>query len=142
MATILVVRDVLGPSGDRLAAGGHFIDESDFARWASAGWRLPLGAPIPPPVVAPMPQQVKGPADVLPWVFDWHEWLRGGDQIVSSTFIAEPGITISGATHDFTTATVTVSGGTIGQTYIITNEITTSHGLAEEHSFVAVIVQR
>lgn len=51
MATILVVRDVLGPSGEHLTQQGHFIDDSDLDEWTAAGWRLPLGAPeIPIPV--------------------------------------------------------------------------------------------
>lgn len=48
MATILVVRDVLGPSGEHLTQQGHFIDDSDLDEWTAAGWRLPLGAPDAP----------------------------------------------------------------------------------------------
>lgn len=55
----------------------------------------------------------KDPDATLDYSFDWAAWLAlVGDNIASVEFIADPSLTVENISHDDTTATVWLSGGT------------------------------
>jgi hypothetical protein len=73
--------------------------------------------------------KTKRAAEVLDYTFDWltKEWLESDETIATSSWVASDGITVDTDTNTTTTTTVWVSGGTSGQTYKLTNTITTSN---------------
>lgn len=86
----------------------------------------------------------KPPSDVLDYVFDWSAWLaKYGDTISASSMAVSPsGLTITSPAASFTAtyATVWASSGTIGQTYVVSNTITTAAGRVRTRS-IKIIVQ-
>lgn len=87
---------------------------------------------------------VKDPDATLDYTIDWARWMDTSDFISSSTWIAESGITIVPASESFTntTTTVFISGGSPGQTYKITNRITTNGNRIDERSFELRVRER
>jgi hypothetical protein len=77
---------------------------------------------------------VKDPDEVLDYVRDWSAVLVGGDTIATSTWTPETGITVNSSSHDDTTATVWISGGTLGADYGVLNRITTTAGRTLDHT--------
>lgn len=91
----------------------------------------------------------KDPAETTDWVFDWSSWLATGETLSSSSFSAAAGITMADGTngapapsHDGTTATLWLIGGTDGQRYKVSNTITTSAGRTSERSIVIWVTVR
>lgn len=80
----------------------------------------------------------KDPDAVLDYTVDWSAWLQAGETITASQWITPDGITQgSGAqapSNTTTTATVWLLAGTLGQTYIVTNRVTTSDGRVDDRS--------
>ncbi len=74
-------------------------------------------------------QKTKGEGDQLDWGFDWvaKGWLDTGELIVSSSWSASTGITILTSSNTTTTTTIWLSGGTAGETYVLTNTVTTDN---------------
>jgi hypothetical protein len=74
------------------------------------------------------------PQAKLDYGFDWSTWLATGDTIATSTWAItslEGGTTtptLSQMTFDDTTTTVWVEGATAGDSYNLTNSITTIEG--------------
>lgn len=71
--------------------------------------------------------------EVESFTVDWNGGHPGpaldtGETISTSSFTAATGLTVDSSSNDGTTATVTLSGGTAGEAYKVTNEITTSAG--------------
>lgn len=83
----------------------------------------------------------KTPNASLDWVFDWTSWLAG-DTIEQSTITVPDGLTKGDDEHDNTTAQVWLSGGTLGQTYKVTNRIVTSQNRTDERSMRLHIADR
>lgn len=77
----------------------------------------------------------------LDYKVSWSAWL-GTDVIISSEWIASPGITINSNTFDDNTATVWLSGGDIGVNYDITNRITTLGGRTDERTIMVCIINK
>lgn len=74
---------------------------------------------------------VKAPEDILDFTWDWSTWLTQGDTISTFSFTAAVGLTIETtppSSNTTTTATVWIGGGTAGQSYTVTNQITTAGG--------------
>lgn len=78
----------------------------------------------------------KSPEATLDYKFDWSRWLPTGDTIATSSMTADTGLTVASDTHDTSTATVWLSGGTDGQNYDVVNEITTAGGRTDERTMV------
>jgi hypothetical protein len=76
----------------------------------------------------------KDPDATLDWNFDWQYWLDDGETITTSTFVVDPGLTVTTSSHTGTSSTVWVSGGRTGQIYKVTNHIVTSAGRIDERS--------
>lgn len=84
----------------------------------------------------------KDPAAVLPYRWDWSAWLEDGDTITAATLSVPAGITKQAETHDTTTATVWLSGGTAGTSYVVGCLIETADGLTDERSIRISVRQR
>jgi len=73
----------------------------------------------------------KDPNEVLDYLINWAGTeekpgrLVEGDAIASSTWIVPSGITKDSDTFDDETTTIWLSGGTLGETYELTNRIVT-----------------
>lgn len=90
----------------------------------------------------------KDPAAILDYVFDWRaatntndpdateDYLEVGETIASHTVTAETGITADSGTLGDTNSSVTVwlSGGTAGDTYDVTCQITTTSTRVDERT--------
>ena len=83
----------------------------------------------------------KDPNAVLSYTMKWSKWL-GSDTIATSTWVLEDGITNDTDANTATTATITLSGGTAGRNYTVTNRITTAAGLTEDRSWIFRVVER
>jgi hypothetical protein len=78
----------------------------------------------------------KTPLANLDYTVDWGDWLDGlNDAIVESNWVIPDGILLSAATSDTRTATGWLTGGEVGQDYLIINQITTADGRMTEKSF-------
>jgi hypothetical protein len=84
-----------------------------------------------------MPQNFDKDDDAtLDYAIDWGEWL-GSDTISQSTWEAEEGITIAtdpAPSSDGTRTTVWLSGGTVGESYDVTNHIVTAAGREDDRT--------
>ena len=79
---------------------------------------------------------------VLDFQLDWSTWLASGDTISTSTWTLETGITNDSDSSADTTTTITISSGTTGKTYEVTNAIVTTNGFDAERSFYLKIQDR
>lgn len=83
----------------------------------------------------------------LDYTFDWSLWLTGiSDTIVSElTSIAGDGVATIGSpvtTNTSTSVTVWVTGGTVGQQYLVTCKITTTGGRIDERTIAINVRDR
>lgn len=83
----------------------------------------------------------KDPNAVLDYTLDWTKWLDG-DTLSSATFTVPNGVTKDDESNDTTTATVWVSGGTAGTSYVIRCRVTTAAGRTEDRSFTLLVDDR
>ena len=83
----------------------------------------------------------KDPNAVLDYTIDWTRWLAG-DQVATSEWLVPTGLTKVADTKTASSATVWLSGGTAGQSYTVTNRITTTGGRAEDRSFTIRVEER
>lgn len=85
---------------------------------------------------------LKDPNAVLDYRHDWASWLASGETIATSIWsVAPAGLAVDSETETTTTATVWLSGGTVGQVYRVTNRITTNQGRTEERTIVIRVEQ-
>lgn len=82
---------------------------------------------------------MKDPTAILDYAVDWSAWLSG-DTIATSTWTVPTGLTL--VRLDFTPSqgVAWISGGTVGQTYFLTNTITTAAG-REDSRMITVLVE-
>jgi hypothetical protein len=83
----------------------------------------------------------KDPHAVLDYSVDWTRWLAG-DEIATSEWILAPGLTKASEANTPTKATVWLSGGEAGQSYSVTNRITTTGRRTEDRSFMIRVEER
>lgn len=76
----------------------------------------------------------KDPNAILDYTVDWTRWLNG-DAIATSEWTIPDGLTKVTDSRTSKTATVWLSSGGAGQSYTITNRITTTGGRTEDRSF-------
>lgn len=90
---------------------------------------------------------------VLDYTFDWKplthgvsgatsDWLATGETISSYTVTVETGLTKDSDSQADGIVTVWLSGGTVGTTYRVECEITTSAGRKDERSMWFRVAQR
>ncbi|MCC6389152.1 MAG: hypothetical protein IT167_01020 [Bryobacterales bacterium] len=83
----------------------------------------------------------KDPNAVLDYSVDWTRWLDG-DAIATSEWTVPAGLTKVNDTHTTKAATVWLSGGTVSQTYTVTNRITSTGSRTDDRSFDVKIAER
>jgi len=76
----------------------------------------------------------KDPDANLDYVFDWSSWLETGETISSHTITVDTGLTKGLDSELSGQVVVWLSGGTIGETYQVACEITTSLGRIDERT--------
>lgn len=94
----------------------------------------------------------KDPDEVLDYLVDWAGTeqkpgrLVAGDSIVTSTWIMpttpDSALIKDSDTHDDTTTTIWLSGGTLGAKYTLQNRVVTDDGRTMDKSMVITIVTR
>lgn len=90
-----------------------------------------------------MTNYLKDPDERLDYTVSWSDYLAVGETISSSSWTVPSGITqYQSATNTNTTATIWLSGGTHGEEYLVTNQITTSAGRIAERSLNIVVRNR
>ena len=85
---------------------------------------------------------IKDPDAVLDYSVDWSKWLAGDQIATSDWFVSDPALVAAGGSNTPTRATAWLSGGTAGQSYTVTNQITTSGGRTDERSFTIQVQER
>jgi hypothetical protein len=89
------------------------------------------------------PYLVRDPRSKLPISVDWSAWLtRENTTIASSSWTSDPGVTLESPGFTTTLASVIVSGGTAGATYVIRNTITCANGIVDSRSIRVVTRDR
>lgn len=88
-----------------------------------------------------MERKTKDPAATLDFGWLWAPWLAG-DTIVTSTWTVPADLTKVSESNTTTTATVWISGGTVGQVYTLVNHITTAAARQDERSMQIVVRDR
>ena len=84
---------------------------------------------------------LQDPSDNLDYTFDWTDWL-GGDTIVASSWVVTAGLNEGANANTTTSATVWLSGGTAGTSYVATNTIITAAARTANRSFNIDVVDR
>lgn len=75
------------------------------------------------------------PGADLDYSVNWMPWLDSGETIATSDWTASTGITLSrAAVVGSTMASVFAAGGVAGQSYVLTNTITTSAGRTDSRT--------
>lgn len=80
----------------------------------------------------------------LDYAIDWSAWLQSGETINASTWSVPDGITQATPEPSETdgVATIWLTGGTVGQNYMVTNHITTSMGREDDRSLFLRVTER
>lgn len=84
----------------------------------------------------------KDPEATLDYGFDWSEWLMSGEIIQISNWTVPIGITANETALGDSTTKIWLSGGAVGETYVIANKVTTSGGRVDERSFEVIVENR
>jgi hypothetical protein len=84
----------------------------------------------------------KDPNAVLDWSFNWSRWLAESEVISSAEIEVEDGLTKDSQSNTATTATVWLSGGTLGVTYQVTCRVTTNQGRTDERTIGIRVTDR
>ncbi len=85
---------------------------------------------------------VKDPNSVLRHAHDWADWLEGETITASNAFCSDPALVIDQVALVGTQVRFRVSGGVLGQTYIVTSRVTTSTGRSDDHSVRYTIAEK
>lgn len=70
--------------------------------------------------------KVKAPGATLDYGHDFTDWLTGVETILTSTWSASPGITLSSPAINGAITSTLIAGGTLGKRYTVTNTIATA----------------
>ena len=77
---------------------------------------------------------------VLDYSFDWSAWLAG-DQIEDFDVTVPDGLVRDSQSIGSNVVTVWLSGGTVGQSYRVRCQVTTTAGRTDERSILVNVVQ-
>lgn len=89
----------------------------------------------------PIARFKKDPDAVLDYSIDWSRWLAG-DSIISSTWVVPHGLTQVTNLFSPITITVWISGGTVGQSYLVVGQVTTAGGRTDERTIQIDVEER
>lgn len=81
------------------------------------------------------PRFIKDPAGTLDYSIDWADWL-GDDSISSSSWTVPSGLVLGTSQVSPTVATAWLGGGTVGDSYYVTNHIVTAAGRVDDRSLI------
>ncbi len=84
--------------------------------------------------------RIKDPDDITYHSWDWTTFLDG-ETISASVFTAQTGLTKDSESTAGAISTVWLSGGTQGESYKVSNQITTSSGRKKTQSFNMLIAE-
>lgn len=84
---------------------------------------------------------VKDPDAVLDYQINWLAWLDG-DSISASVWEVPTGITADSDSSTASTATVWLSSGTAGESYLVVNRITTDGGRTDDRSITISVAEK
>jgi hypothetical protein len=84
---------------------------------------------------------LKDPHAVLDYTIDWTRWL-GGDTIATSEWLVPAELTLAAHTKTISSTTIWLSSGTAGESYTVTNRISTDGGRTEDRSFTVRVEER
>jgi len=88
----------------------------------------------------------KDPDSVLDYSIDWSDWLPTGDTITSATMTQESthtaNLTVGSATILDGVVSSQISGGAVGNVYVIKNTIVTNEGLTDVRRFKIRVEKR
>lgn len=82
------------------------------------------------------PAPPKTPNEILDWGIKWDDWLYEGEEILSSIWYVPAGLVGGVETITPGITGITLSGGTLGKTYKLTNRITTLQRVGERSMFI------
>lgn len=89
---------------------------------------------------------LKHPDATLDYAVDWGADYLSGEALATSDWTIEPdepgGISLTGNIFDLLVATATVSGGTTGRIYRLTNHVTTTDGRDDSRSIMLRVEKR
>lgn len=90
---------------------------------------------------------VKDPDAILDYAFDWNnedkgQWLQTGETISSHTVTVETGLTKDSDSETGGIVTVWLSGGALGESYLVGCKIITNLGRTDERSAKIIINER
>lgn len=92
---------------------------------------------------------VKDPDEVIDYTVDWEAegWLATSETISASSWTVTPvdassPLTVDSDNNDTTTATAFLSAGNVGQSYRVTNEITTNQSRTGHKTVVVRVEER
>lgn len=83
----------------------------------------------------------KDPDAILDFSIDWTDWLAG-DTISTGTWIVQSGLTKVKSFYTTSKDTVFVSSGVAGQTYSLTNRITTANGRVNDETIYILVKEQ
>lgn len=81
------------------------------------------------------PRFIKDPSGTLDYSVDWTDWL-GADTIDSSSWTVPSGLVLGTSIAGTAVATAWIGGGTVGNSYYLTNQIVTAAGRVDERSLI------
>ena len=84
----------------------------------------------------------KTPYAVLSYEIDWSDWLPSGDTISAVTWTVPTGITKDSSSATTTATEITLSSGTLGETYDVVCKITTAGLLKDSRTLRFVIIEK
>ncbi len=86
----------------------------------------------------------KDPDAILDFGHDWSDWLTDSDDdtIATSEWIVPTGITEDSNTHDDTSTTIWLSGGTTGTVYSLVNRIVTVGSRTDDYTMKIKIKEK
>jgi hypothetical protein len=84
----------------------------------------------------------KDPDAILDYQWDWSEWLATGETITTAVITVPTGLTLDSQDDTTTTITAWLSGGTVGDGYQVTCEITTSASRTDDRSIYLICRER
>jgi len=87
------------------------------------------------------PDFLKDPDETVDYLFNWKAKLDG-DTIATSDFLLPDGLIEVSSSNTTTTATIFVSGGSVGSTYRVTNRVTTAGGRTYDRTYNVLVLER
>ena len=83
---------------------------------------------------------LKDPNATLPYAIDFTDWLD--TDTIDSVAWSAPGLTVASSSNTTLTATIWLSGGTVGKVYPVRCRVTTAGGRIDDRTFEIEVTHR